>query len=1168
MRGSLVLGVAIVLWAAWGVATAYRPSALDGRGPLPQGSPRDLKSKRNPTSVQLSTAEAAVAGQSPSSSRRVRLQVLVGDSALALSSKRVLDPPAPGLAPIEPAVTRNLVPPSNSGLVVDGVGKHLVEQVSGDVGESNVPTSAESMTVSPQTLPQPLVQASLGPYTSVSPLRVSRAANAVAATNGSTRTEAAVIVDVNHDLGGAPEASIPLKSTGSTSKTPTLESSTGAVSGGDIDKSADDRPKSFLAARRDIALGLVDAIDHKRLNALQRRLAELEAMLYTDPSSFDVGQPFIISDSGNTSSRSGQQRPRTFLDVDFLPLLHAAGASSKSRLRLGPCATPGAGMTMLAASARAGWMPGVKALLDWEASRLDHSLRMDLDSDGCGGSTATPLLHAARSGHAEVVEFLLGRGASPLVADTSGDTPLEVAVKSASPNVVDVLLSPATALAGGLAALRGRLWEDARSLPSKVDTFSSEDWETDPVDRLRRLVPACVRPDEATQMLVGNNPNDWVLLHMNRVMAALAQGADVDVAAAVTRKDARKAANVTAALAATLSAHGFDSFGREFSKAVMGLGFVGALFVALTFAVFRLRIYGGMGASVSLAPMLFGAFDPVRLTDPDFDPCRQRLKLPYRSLRDKISPRCRGCSNVGVFASAFLGVYSSWLLQFVRIPPEKDLYDEDYASDDDETSRLNVRDRCARYARYVRCSELVARNLALASLLAWFGGCAGRYDMLAALLAGYVGHSIVLSCVAASAVPAEVPEDTACADDNGDDSCDPLMARVDAARLVHALFGTQYGPRWARAICTTRSTASPNKTSVQRRRRKRMQQGKGALTGGLIGASASLRHVDEPVADNEPSSDSGANFGFSDAFQKAFLQVDLMHTSHGEFLFLAVGRMLVVFLTLLWLAHGGHALGCNAYLWPSYRTLAPSELFGVYGAPGSLKRWIAIGIELLLLGLVAERLCDVVALLHAAVLSLKQRRRALDFVVSHVPPRTVARDGGDRRLDEAARCIEFALELSSLRWFVLRGAVVATVLIVQVVLLFALLTLAPIWEDGFREGAAVRRAIQRVQAVVNPVGLIAVGSCFTWPLVTLMADGALGNQKLRTHVKRLLPETRPLASDGEPEVAAIREVLRKSLLCWPGGRELGLVEVGFLLAFNLVAWGVGVRSLLPRQWWL
>lgn len=60
--------------------------------------------------------------------------------------------------------------------------------------------------------------------------------------------------------------------------------------------------------------------------------------------------------------------------------------------------------------------------------------------DGASPKGCTPLLYGARGGYAEVVRFLLLRGASPLRQDNAGGTVLHHAIEKGHMEVLGVLL--------------------------------------------------------------------------------------------------------------------------------------------------------------------------------------------------------------------------------------------------------------------------------------------------------------------------------------------------------------------------------------------------------------------------------------------------------------------------------------------------------------------------------------------------------------------------------------------------------------------------------------------------------------------------------------------------------------------------------------------------------
>ena len=140
----------------------------------------------------------------------------------------------------------------------------------------------------------------------------------------------------------------------------------------------------------------------------------------------------------------------------------------------------------------------------------------------------------------------------------------------------------------------------------------------------------------------------------------------------------------------------------------------------------------------------------------------------------------------------------------------QDTFDEEYLTDDDEECRLKVRDICAFRAKNVGTIEVIFRALCLFALEAWLLCYAGRYGDAFLLNLLYVCYARMASCVAAS-IPTPMtpmPEKT----DDAELMPEPGQ-EMDAAVAVTAVFGVQHGPRWARAQCTTRSTAAPNKSN-------------------------------------------------------------------------------------------------------------------------------------------------------------------------------------------------------------------------------------------------------------------------------------------------------------------------------------------------------------------
>jgi len=96
-------------------------------------------------------------------------------------------------------------------------------------------------------------------------------------------------------------------------------------------------------------------------------------------------------------------------------------------------------------------------------------------------------------------------------------------------------------------------------------------------------------------------------------------------------------------------------------------------FGVMVYVSFRLRAFGWLEVPVSLAELVPGAFPPERLADAEFDPSRQKKQLPYRKVPANFSRSRSGFWEVISHGFQVLfGIYTSWLLLCIRIPPEKD----------------------------------------------------------------------------------------------------------------------------------------------------------------------------------------------------------------------------------------------------------------------------------------------------------------------------------------------------------------------------------------------------------------------------------------------------------------------------------------------------------------
>ncbi|CAK9055193.1 unnamed protein product [Durusdinium trenchii] len=824
-----------------------------------------------------------------------------------------------------------------------------------------------------------------------------------------------------------------------------------------------------------------------------------------------------------------------------------------------------------------------------------------------------------------------------------GLTPLELAVSRGSVEKAEVLLRD-PALSGGLAELRLRLYAVARHLPhwpktntkdnavreteqagtqgrEEIEKEEEEESENerkdtrkdeaengkdekkekneDGLDVLRSLIPPELKPKN--QDVIGDIPYNWLTFYQIKVMCLNAN----------TRSQ-----NATSqrSMELLLNSQGFDSFMRNYCTCSILLATIIFVFGLIIYVSFRLRAFGWLDVPISMADFLPGAFSPQRLADADFDPSRQRKQLPYQ----KVPHRSKSCPSFTEVLSysfkALLGIYASWLLICVRIPPEKDAFDEEYLTDDDEECRLKVRDSCAMKAKHVGSIETIARALSLGGLHFWLI-YAGRYSDLFLLDFLYLAYAWLVSTMAG------IGEEGRVCDDTGETVMDP----VDAASTVTAIFGVQHGPRWARAQCTTRSTAAPNKAKRRRRRRgdlssgnekgkaesKRDQHGQQESKGESKGEEDPQKddrakdedsqekaekeeHNEKFEPKNErfeeseveepkpPALPSPSSVTFSDRFQRQLLNAGVMHVNHSSMLELTVVSICSCFLAIVFLFHLRWI--CTSSLGHFYKSEAV-EVVKAYGFPDSIDRGLAISAEMLLTWLCFERLYDMSTVLHAATLTIKQRNAALRFLREHQPPWPVGREVSSVTLQQAtkyfenvANCSEFALELSDARWHILVKPVEFLVSLTELLLVAALLLiLLPIALPPCISRLAFLSQKQQALGLAalassDPILPLTLGLVMVSPTVhTLLyahfANGEVQRQQsiLRSRAEFALSKS-PLKQEEDVEYVQLRnrsrETLSKALLKWSNGRALGVVEPIMVLYFALLVVGLATITRL------
>lgn len=896
-----------------------------------------------------------------------------------------------------------------------------------------------------------------------------------------------------------------------------------------------------------VVLQLIEALHRQDLSQLEAALSTMGPLLDKKAMSFNVNIPL----SANTTMSEGAKD----------------GVSMENSSRYSP----------LGCAIQAGWVSGAAVFIKWCQTR-NLTPQLDIDASGCA-TCGTNLHLAMQANHPELVQLLMEQNASVMRSNSAGLTPLEAAASAGVGQVIAELLK-SSELQGGLLKLRLDLLTAAEQLPNVFGWLlpGNTSW-VDGLESLQTMVPTTIKPGTSDLGIVGDMPSDWILLYQNRIMCARAH----------TRLSKKLPAETLDDL---LSEHGFNSFAWGFSLTCLFLAIVMSFFGLLVYITFRLRVYGSSEAPMSLGDLLIGAFDPCRLADSDFDPSKQRKQLPYRSVIGYAIPGDISILHrLRVMVQAIMGYYSSWMLLFVRIPPIQDVYDEEYLSDDDEHSRVRVRDMCAVKAKRVRLLEVFLRTITLGVLAFWLVWFACRWADAVLLLLLHVLHAYFASCVACCAIPATEPRIP------GEENEAPDEA-LDAALCTMGLFGVQQGPRWTRAISTTRSTAAPSKAQKARHRRMRRPSSARGVTSDLdrrqppaaTGITSDLNSSENELFQSSlggqpekssgrserrttasSSSNAAANLAethvpFSDQFQKQLLLSGVLHIPHGEFLQLAVGTIISAILAIVWLMH---------LRWIShgdfqrvYERISAIELFQAYGAPGTSDRCLALTAEMMLMWFCCERLHEISCLVHVAKLSVQQRRDALGFLAKHNHVLAVA--GAEDSVsvhhailhcEEVIRCSKFALELSDTRWLILRRPVEVVLFWTQLLfatsIVLAILPCVPFPYIG---------KLQILDQVSDPIAPMVLGLVLTVPLATTLWATSLANVEVRRQRQQLLNRIQVTLSasglqseEGDVEYVQLRvkshEALARSALTWSSGREVGQVDMLILLFMSILCIG-------------
>ena len=86
-----------------------------------------------------------------------------------------------------------------------------------------------------------------------------------------------------------------------------------------------------------------------------------------------------------------------------------------------------------------GWSPLIYAAYNGHAQIVDYLLRRGARIDATTENGSSALFFAARFGHIEVVELLLKNKADPMIANENGDTAVDWALKSENTDIADLL---------------------------------------------------------------------------------------------------------------------------------------------------------------------------------------------------------------------------------------------------------------------------------------------------------------------------------------------------------------------------------------------------------------------------------------------------------------------------------------------------------------------------------------------------------------------------------------------------------------------------------------------------------------------------------------------------------------------------------------------------------
>jgi len=935
-------------------------------------------------------------------------------------------------------------------------------------------------------------------------------------------------------------------------------------------------PQTFDQRRSPLLGRLKRNLGKRDILALRSSLVMVDEALADDPHSFDVN--LVLTFNGSATARR---------------------------------------YTLLGAAAEDCWVLGIDAFLVWNQARRDAGARLQIDE----GGDVPPLVRAASAGCFAGVSRLLEANASLFANGNLSSTALEAAVAAGNADVVQSLFGFSPILS--FSALREKMELASSNTFFEFLRYVLRDAEeSNHLRQIQEFVPKALWPrDDLERAVVGESPTNWILFYENRLMHQVANcpGIRNSLGGGMSKGPCEEVGHI-------LISNGFDVFARDFSETIITLWIVCCFCSISGYAAFRLRMYGGLDVPVSLAHTVPGALEPARFADTKFDAGLLNSLFLYRAASPHLSTKSWPVwATVVGFLKAVLGYFNVFFYQLVQLPSEHEHLEEQPSSDTYGESLRRFRAICATYALRIRNSEVFLRTVALLVALWWLGFQKKRWEELEVFLTVIFLNSVVASCVAGGIAPSP----SAGSSPNPHNTWS--RGDWDTGRTAYALFAVQHGPHCvpcpashgkaeaqttdtlsivrARAAASGYVTASRNAWRSKRRVRLRPEKTCVAIpveeqafpspTLQDDKSSDQAAHADprshslqeaahaESKHDRQASvSATPASLPYVEWWRCTFLRAGFMHTPHTPFLVGSICSAMTVAMVLIWLSHLRSLVGGSFHEF--YQRTTGTDAFQVYGAPGTFVRIRSLCFELLWLSLVGERILSITNIVRVTALSLRQRHRALSFVARHAPP-SKEHDSKSahaqaiaavRRLAERRQCRDFAMELSSLRWKVLRAPLTLVLLATTKLFLYASLCYGlqyigcPAWQFFS----------------LDPMVPLCLGICFLGPLLSALSFGAVANQVVerlcaweRQEAGAALaaweaarkPRVEGIAGsdtkgEGERDHALESELRAASVdfsnaceISWANGRPLGVAEPIILLSAAVSAGSLAVAVVGP-----